>query len=295
MAMALPTTQVRPIGSDDRAMALHHLEREPRLNLPLIDQVLRLSEPASGTDLPTSLVGAFQGDEMLALASTRPSVVLDATASPEALEALFPHLSGVGTGLVKSTEAVVDPLWQWLERRGRRALLDRIENGFALEHVSALDAPTAARANRAFGRGRGPRVRAARSEDLDDLVQAARASLREENRPDAFRGDPVGFRRWVRGRLARATVVEQGGRVVFVGYADVQCSRGWLLQGVYTWPAQRRQGIARLGVAEICRSAFASGADHVQLAVVEGNAPAEGLYQRLGFRPFARLRTLLFS
>jgi RimJ/RimL family protein N-acetyltransferase len=33
----------------------------------------------------------------------------------------------------------------------------------------------------------------------------------------------------------------------------------------------------------------------VQLAVIEGNEPAERLYERLGFRRFARLRTLLFS
>jgi RimJ/RimL family protein N-acetyltransferase len=33
----------------------------------------------------------------------------------------------------------------------------------------------------------------------------------------------------------------------------------------------------------------------VQLAVVEGNAAAERLYEGLGFRPFARLRTILFG
>jgi hypothetical protein len=33
----------------------------------------------------------------------------------------------------------------------------------------------------------------------------------------------------------------------------------------------------------------------VQLAVVEGNAPAERLYETLGFQPFARLRTVLFA
>jgi predicted GNAT family acetyltransferase len=33
----------------------------------------------------------------------------------------------------------------------------------------------------------------------------------------------------------------------------------------------------------------------VQLAVVEGNAAAELLYERLGFRPFSRLRTVLFA
>ncbi|MDJ0785490.1 MAG: GNAT family N-acetyltransferase [Myxococcota bacterium] len=288
MAVAVETTRVRPIVAEDGAMVLRHLEREPRLNLPLIDMALRLAEPPTGIDLRTALVGAFQGDELLAVASTQPSVVLDATASPGALEALFPHLSGVGTGLVKSTEEVVDPLWTWLEKRGRRALLDRIEIGFALDaqtpEIGLEPEPDS-----------GLRVRSAAASDLDDLVQAARASLREENRPDAFRGDPVGFRRWVRGRLPRATVVEEGGRVVFVGYADVQCARGWLLQGVYTWPARRRKGLARVGVAEICRRAFASGADHVQLAVVEGNLAAERLYRGLGFESFARLRTLLFS
>jgi hypothetical protein len=33
----------------------------------------------------------------------------------------------------------------------------------------------------------------------------------------------------------------------------------------------------------------------VQLAVVEGNAAGERLYERIGFKPFARLRTILFS
>jgi len=42
------------------------------------------------------------------------------------------------------------------------------------------------------------------------------------------------FQRSVRGRLERAwvVVVEAGGRSVFVGYADVQRSEGWLLQGI---------------------------------------------------------------
>jgi predicted GNAT family acetyltransferase len=79
-------------------------------------------------------------------------------------------------------------------------------------------------------------------------------------------------------------VVEWEGALRFVGYADVQRSEGWLLQGVYTWPEARRRG-----------RAAAAGASHVQLAVVEGNAPAEKLYEKLGFRPFARLRTVLFA
>ncbi len=139
------------------------------------------------------------------------------------------------------------------------------------------------------------RVRTAALADLDRLVEAARASLREESRPDPFVGDPRGFRRWVASRRERALVVERAGRVESVGYADVQLSEGWLLQGVYSWPEQRRKGLAAAGVSALCERAFAAGAGHVQLSVVEGNAAAIALYARLGFRRHAMLRTLLFS
>jgi predicted GNAT family acetyltransferase len=99
----------------------------------------------------------------------------------------------------------------------------------------------------------------------------------------------------VSGRIKQALVAEERGRVGFVGYADVRSPRGWLLQGVYTWPSFRRHGLARAGVAELCRRAFEDGAEHVQLAVVDGNAAAIALYEQLGFVKFARLRTVLFS
>ena len=41
--------------------------------------------------------------------------------------------------------------------------------------------------------------------------------------------------------------------------------------------------------------ALAAGAAHVQLAVVNGNTPAERLYQGLGFEPFDTVRTILFA
>jgi len=280
-----PDLTVRSFGAQDRQLALSYLEQAPRLNLILVDLALRLGEPSRRGEPRVELLGAFRGRGLMGMAALQPGVVLDATAGPEALEVLFPYLSGVGSGLVKSTEDVVAPLWDWLRSRGRRPLLDRIEIAYALDPPGeSLEGPD-----------EGVRLRPARAGDLSALVEAARASLREENRPDAFEGDPAGFRRWVKSRLSRATVAEAGGEVVFVAYADVRCKRGWLLQGVYTWPASRRRGLAAAGVSGICREAFSAGADHVQLAVVEGNLSAERLYQRLGFRPFARLRTVLFS
>ena len=276
--------EVRPLRVRDRGAALRYLDRAARLNLSLSDLVLRLGTPSRRGEGRAELLAAFRGRELLGVAALQPTMTLDAAVGSEVLEAFFPYLEGVGSGLVKSREDVVDPLWDWLRSRGRRALLDRIETGYALEasHARLVDG------------ARGARVREAREGDLDLLVEAARASLREESRPDPFEGDPVGFRRWVRGRMPRATVAEVERAVRFVGYADIQCERGWLLQGIYSWPRYRRRGLAAAGVSELCRSAFAAAADHVQLSVVEGNAAAEGLYQRLGFRPFARLRTILF-
>ena len=43
-----------------------------------------------------------------------------------------------------------------------------------------------------------------------------------------------------------------------------------------------------------CEAGVEGGADHVQLSVVEGNRAAEALYERLGFEPYSRLRTILF-
>jgi len=229
-------------------------------------------------------MAVWEKSRLVGLAALRPSVMLDALAEPAALEALFPHLSGVGSGLVKSTEDRVGPLWDWLESRGHRALLDRIEISYAVEPAALLPAEPPP----------GWTIRSAGDEDLDALVEAARESLREENRPDPSKGDPAGFRRWVHGRLPRAVVGERDGKPGFVGYADVQCPRGWLLQGVFTWPEARRQGVGTAGVSELCRRAFESRAQHVQLAVVEGNLAAEKLYARLGFEAHARLRTLLF-
>ncbi|MAE94119.1 MAG: hypothetical protein CL910_05610 [Deltaproteobacteria bacterium] len=280
-----PGLKVRALRPKDRDAALAYLGREHRLNLALIDLVLRLGRPASRLAPRPELVAAWQGSELAGVAALRPSLMLDARAQPEALEALFPHLGGVGSGLVKSTEDVVGPLWEWLSSRGHKSILDRIEIGYAVE-PGALR-PAAAPV--------GWEVRSARAADLDSLVEAARRSLLEEDRPDPSKGDPDGFRRWVHSRLPRATVAEGPPGLGFVAYGDVQCQRGWLLQGVYTWPESRRRGLAAAGVSQLCAEAFGAGADHVQLAVVDGNEAAERLYGKLGFDRYARLRTLLFA
>ena len=269
----------------DRAPVLSHLARRPDHNLFLLDLAARIGAPAPPGELRSEVAAAWDGAEVAGVVGLRPSIAFDSAADPEAIAALLPYLETLGVGLIKSERAGVDLAWSALRRRVRRhALLDRIETAYALRGAGERLHPPG-----------GPRARPAVVADLDALVVAARESLREEDRPDPFAGDVRSFRRWVRGRIDRARVVDFQGRVGMVAYADVQRPEGWLIQGVYTWPELRRRGLAAAGVSDLCREAFAAGASHVQLAVVEGNAPARALYEDLGFEPFGELRTILFA
>ncbi len=276
----------RLVGLADRETALHFLSRDAVANLFLLDLAARLGKPPSPGEARTKIVAAWRGDEIVGMAGLHPTVILDANAGQEAVEAFIPYLDRIKVGLVKSLVPTVDVLWREFSARcSRRVIVDRIEIAYALyeadwKRIEPIAAEPARRAT---------------DLDLDDLVVAALESLREEGRPDPFVGNAEGFRCWVRGRVARARVVELEGRVAMVGYADVQRREGWLLQGIYTWPSCRQRGLASFGVSELCHEAFAAGANHVQLAVVEGNTAAQRLYEGLGFRPFAKLRTILFT
>jgi len=264
---------------------LSRLRREPRHNLLLIDLIGDgVPWPSGGLDSSEAVVARSESD-VLGVASLRPSVALEAEMSESGMEAVMPFLLSMDTGLIKSQANLVDPLWDHFHARGRRAVLDRYEEAHVLPATACGDH---------FPGGEAACLRRAELEDLDDLVYAARSSLREEGRPDPFRGDPRGFRRWVESRMSQARLLEVAGQPVFVGYADVRRPEGWLIQGVYTWPESRRRGYGRAGMLGMIREAVAAGAEHVQLAVVEGNQAALGLYSGLGFEPLSRLRTILF-
>ena len=282
MAKAMRAELVR---RSEREAVLRYLSLDPLANLFLFDMTARLGRRPAASELRPEVAAVWRGGDVAAVAGLRPSIVFDAVADDAAVEVLVPLVETFGVGLVKSPERAAGTLWNHLLRRApRHSVLDRYETAYVL---------------RAGGAGTpepgSPCARPARESDLGPLVVAARERLREEGRPDPFVGNPRGFRRWVRGRLPRARVVEDGRRIVFVGYADVQRREGWRLQGGYTWPEVRGQGIARAGVAALCREAFAEGADHVQLSVVEGNDAGVRLYEGLGFESFARFRTILFA
>jgi len=274
----------RPLGVRDRPQALELLAARPDENLVLVDLAQRLGAVRLEGEAVPQIQGVFDGSRLVAAASLRPSIVLSSGLSDEMLDVLVPALRRIPSSLIKSESPIVERLWKRLEAAGRRAVIDRIEIAYRLtpERLAPV------------GDALPGFARPARVGDLEDLVHAARASLWEEHRPDPAEGDPAGFRRWVEGRLAHARVVSDHGRMVFVAYADVRRTQGWLIQGVYTWPEARRRGFARRGMDSVVREAFAMGAAHVQLAVVEGNQGAATLYRGMGFEPFGELRTILY-
>ena len=275
----------RILRDPDRAQTLEYLRADADENLVFFDFVEKLGRVPGPREMPPQIVGGFDDDRLVGVVLLRPCVAISSGMTDRVFEALLPHLMRVPSGLMKTERRLVERIWQGLEGLGRRSSIDRIEIAFRLVPDRMLAASAAL-----------PGVsRPARSEDLEELVYAARASLWEEDRPDPADGDPVGFRRWVESRLSRARIVSEDGRIVFVAYADVRRTEGWLIQGVYTWPEARRRGFARRGMDSVVREAFASGASHVQLAVVEGNERALALYRELGFEKFAELRTILFS
>ena len=266
---------------------LARLRHEPRHNLLLMDLVASTEEDPSVGIRGCQVVGAARGAEIVGVASLRPSLILEDGLKSEILAAVLPFLSRLEAGLIKSQAHAVGPVWECLRSVGRNPLLDRYEECHVLDTKGLREGPRVLPAGASLRRGE--------PSDLDALVFAARSSLREEDRPDPSYGDPHGFRRWVRGRIGRARLLEVAGQPVFVGYADVCRPEGWLIQGVYTWPDQRRRGYARAGMLGMIDEAVQAGAEHVQLAVVEGNRPALGLYGSLGFRALSRLRTILFN
>jgi hypothetical protein len=129
------------LKSGELEAARSYLARDSQLNLQLLDLVdaagskgaMRFGEPG--------LLGAWDGGEIVGVACLRPSLLFDAHLEARALHALLPYVGTIETGLIKSLEQVVTPLWEILRSRGLRSLIDRHEIAYALRPSTELDVP----------------------------------------------------------------------------------------------------------------------------------------------------------
>ena len=112
-----PRTEESPkagfLVSRDRGQVLDYLQRDPQLNLQLLDLIDRSSDASTGGEVEPVVLVAWDEDEVVGVASLRPSLLFDAHLEPPALEAFLPFFSAIETGLLKSLDTVVDDLWRY--------------------------------------------------------------------------------------------------------------------------------------------------------------------------------------
>jgi ribosomal protein S18 acetylase RimI-like enzyme len=140
-------------------------------------------------------------------------------------------------------------------------------------------------------------VRQAEITEVERLMEADRAMVQEELGFDPFASDLSNFREgWKRRvREGRSWVIGEPGQPLrFKTDQSAAASRVIQLAGIYTHPSSRRRGIARGGVAEVCR-ALLQTTPLITLYVHSENAAAIRLYEGLGFREAGRVRSVWFD
>lgn len=140
-------------------------------------------------------------------------------------------------------------------------------------------------------------VRPIRPDEVDVLFPASVAMYTEEVGvsplgDDGGRGYRARVRELVDKGRAWARVVD--GRVVFKAELAVITRHTVQLQGVWTHPDWRGQGLATAGMATVVRHALHKHAPTVSLYVNAYNEPARRVYDRLGFRRVGTFATVLF-
>jgi len=195
-----------------------------------------------------------------------------------------------------------DVLAEPLSARALRMLVGPRESVMALHRVSRRQAREIRDPQLLFALRRGrvamhPKapLRRARRGDLDVLVQAAAAMHREEMGVDPLAVDAVGWRTMMSTLIDRgwAWVWIEAGEVIFKAELSAWTNEAVQIQGVYTAPNHRRQGVATAGLATVC-DALLREAAACSLYANHFNHVAISLYRRLGFELAGSFATVIY-
>jgi predicted GNAT family acetyltransferase len=140
-----------------------------------------------------------------------------------------------------------------------------------------------------------PALRLATADDLEAVVELARALHREELDRDPGAGTAAeAFRRRCADRIAagRSWVLEAEGTIAFRAEVGTRCRQGAQIEGVYTAPAFRGRGLATRAIGQLGRLLLGDR-PRVTLHAAVANAPAVALYRRVGFVPALPFRLIV--
>lgn len=281
--------QPEQLGDESFGELSAFLDADPLPNVVLaarLEQVGTLDPARVGG----ALIGMHDGDGRLTAAVFAGGNLLPLGGSPV-------DLQEIGTALasrrrtcnsIVGRAASVAALWDVLEPawgparlvRDRQPLL-LLDRALDAEPTAMLPAP----------------VRVMIDADLDAYLPAALAMFREELDLPPLAPAIVGeYRRRVAGLIRRGRafgVLDQDGQVLFKADIGAVSRHTCQVQGVWTRPEQRGQGIATAALVDVLRRGLELAAT-VSLYVNDFNSPARRLYQRLGMREVGTLTTILF-
>ena len=138
-------------------------------------------------------------------------------------------------------------------------------------------------------------VRLAARRDLDALVAAAAAMHREEMGVDPMAIDAASWRARMESLVERgwSWVWMERGEVLFKAELSAWMPDAVQIQGVYTHPGRRGQGIGTAGLASLC-AVLLQETPACTLYVNHYNARALRLYARLGFQKAGDFATVIY-
>ena len=140
-----------------------------------------------------------------------------------------------------------------------------------------------------------PDVRISTSADLESLIIAAARMHREEMGIDPLMVDAAAWRSRMSSLIDRgwSWVWMRDGEVLFKAELSAWTPDVVQIQGVYTAPQHRGQGIARAGLAAVCAMVFAD-VPRCSLYVNQYNVIAQRVYERLGFQAADIFATVMY-
>ncbi len=138
-------------------------------------------------------------------------------------------------------------------------------------------------------------VRLSTRDDLEVLIVAAARMHREEMGIDPLAVDAPAWRMRMLSLIERrwSWIWMHDGEVLFKAELSAWTPDVVQIQGVYTAPQYRGQGIARAGLAAVCVQVFKE-VPRCSLYVNQYNVIAQRVYERLGFRPADTFATVMY-
>lgn len=281
----LTTPSVRVLGPDELGAVLAVLNEDPVANAFVTARVLdsRLEAPYLGGEM----WGHFRHGRLTALCYAGANLV-PIQADEESVGAFAARARRHG----RRCSSIVGPvaptarLWALLEPHWGPAREVRRRQPLLVTRAVPSDVPP------------DPLVRRMRRDEMPLVLPAAVDMFTEEVGISPLEADDGGLT--YQARVAeivgagRCFARVEDGRVVFKAEIGAVTPQACQLQGVWTAPDRRGEGLATHGLATVVRHALAETAPLVSLYANDFNAPALAVYRRLGFTETGALMSVLF-